>query len=195
MIFFTADPHFGHKNVIKYCDRPYQDVEEMDEALLENSNSVVTVNDILYVIGDVAFLNRKETVKICQRWNGQKRLIYGNHDLKFPPKFWIEEAGFVEAHKLGYGETLDRRLQSDSAYLDCSMSHYPLREALGAYDDRAHLLPHAPEQASGLVLLHGHVHEKWHIKGKMLNVGVDVNNMTPISLPQVCRLVKSMYVN
>ena len=53
--FFIADCHFGHKNIIKYCDRPYSSVEEMDETILNNINKTVFPSDTLYILGDFTF--------------------------------------------------------------------------------------------------------------------------------------------
>ena len=55
MIYFTADTHFGHNNVIQFCDRPFASVEEMDEAMIQNWNERVTGNDTVYILGDMFF--------------------------------------------------------------------------------------------------------------------------------------------
>lgn len=78
-MFFTADTHFGHTNIIKYCNRPFSSIEEMDEILIENWNKIVTKKDIIYHLGDVAFRNAEQYVK---KLNGQIHLITGNHDRK-----------------------------------------------------------------------------------------------------------------
>ena len=54
MIYFTSDPHYGHANIIRYCQRPYASVEAMDAALIANWNRVVTAEDTVYVLGDVS---------------------------------------------------------------------------------------------------------------------------------------------
>ena len=55
MIYFTADTHFGHYNVIRFCDRPFASAEEMDEAMIQNWNDRVTGNDTVYILGDMFF--------------------------------------------------------------------------------------------------------------------------------------------
>ena len=50
MTYFTADTHFGHQNVIRFCDRPWQTAEEMDEAMIERWNDRVRNNDTIYIL-------------------------------------------------------------------------------------------------------------------------------------------------
>lgn len=76
-IFVVSDTHFNHKNIIRYSDRPFDSVEEMNEALVDNWNSVVTPQDKAYHLGDVIF---GKDYSILKRLNGKKRLIVGNHD-------------------------------------------------------------------------------------------------------------------
>lgn len=78
--FFIADTHFGHKAIIDYENRPYCSVEEMDEALIANWNSVVKKQDKVYLLGDLSFYGDKETEKIVHRLKGMKYLVLGNHD-------------------------------------------------------------------------------------------------------------------
>ena len=79
-IFLIGDCHFGHRNIIKYCNRPFKDVADMTEKLIKNWNSVVGNNVIVYVVGDFALCGKQKIIEICQRLNGRKRLILGNHD-------------------------------------------------------------------------------------------------------------------
>lgn len=78
--FYIADLHFGHKNVLKYDNRPFFTVEEMDKTMIENWNRVVEVNDTVYVLGDIAWYDYKRTIEIMRQLNGEKILIKGNHD-------------------------------------------------------------------------------------------------------------------
>jgi calcineurin-like phosphoesterase family protein len=198
MDYFTSDTHFNHKNIIKYCsrgafnnlpefaggtERLFNDVEEMNEHLVERWNSTVTDNDRIYHLGDVAFGNKDEAIKICNRLKGHMILVYGNHDLKCKDEYWLR-AGFQEVHRLGYGKTL---LYENDGW-EFQLSHYPYRKDLTEYDDREYLHFHAPEQdslSSGKVLLHGHVHTQWKTRGNMVNVGVDVWNYRPVSIASI----------
>ena len=80
MIYFTADTHFGHANIIKFCNRPFSDVHEMNEYMIAAWNERVCDNDTIFIIGDMFFksdINPEETLFSLK---GKKRLIIGNHD-------------------------------------------------------------------------------------------------------------------
>ena len=79
-VFLIGDCHFGHKNIIRYCNRPFKDVDDMTENLIKLWNNVVGNNDIVYVVGDFALCGKNKIIEIGQRLNGRKRLIMGNHD-------------------------------------------------------------------------------------------------------------------
>lgn len=86
MIFFTADTHFGHNNVIRFCDRPFSSAAEMDEVMIRNWNARVTGGDTVYILGDM-FFRSTNAEEILQRLKGKKRLIVGNHDGSWMTKF------------------------------------------------------------------------------------------------------------
>ena len=80
MIFFTSDHHFYHTNIIKYCNRPFQSVEEMNEEMVKRWNSVVNPGDTVYYLGDFSLAKRPVEVFV-PRLNGEKHFIMGNHDV------------------------------------------------------------------------------------------------------------------
>ena len=92
MYFFTSDEHYGHKNIIKYCNRPFRDVEEMDEKLIELHNSVVREGDIVIHAGDFTLRKDKRYIEsIISRLNGSHIFLKGSHDLWLPddtPYIW-----------------------------------------------------------------------------------------------------------
>ena len=68
-IFFTSDPHYGHRNILNFCNRPFKDTKEMEKALIENWNSVVGDNDIAFILGDVMwFEGRNDCKKVLEQY-------------------------------------------------------------------------------------------------------------------------------
>lgn len=103
--FVCADLHFFHKNIIRYENRPFADVEDMNRQLIQNWNRVVKKEDIVYVLGDVSFAGSKPTRDVITQLNGRKMLIMGNHDRSRSPAKW-RDLGFewVSPHPVLIGE-------------------------------------------------------------------------------------------
>jgi calcineurin-like phosphoesterase family protein len=80
MIFFTADLHFGHANIIKHCNRPFATAEEMDAVLTQKWNATVGQKDEVYILGDFTMRPAMESHRYLAPLNGRKYLIRGNHD-------------------------------------------------------------------------------------------------------------------
>lgn len=89
-IFVISDHHFNHKNIIRYCNRPFSSVKQMNEVMIERWNNVVDKNDLVFHLGDFALGNRESIRKIRQRLNGTIILLKGNHDYKID-----EDCGFI----------------------------------------------------------------------------------------------------
>ena len=91
MNYYISDTHWSHANVIKFDNRPFNSIEEMDKALIDNWNSVVTDKDTVYILGDMFWCKGDEAIKILEQLKGRKRLIKGNHcrihDNKFKKHF------------------------------------------------------------------------------------------------------------
>ena len=88
--YVIADTHFGHQNIIKYCNRPFRDVEEMDAKLIEFWNSIVHPDDFVYVLGDFTLSRRMVVIQsLVTKLTGKKILIMGNHDSR-KPKDYVE---------------------------------------------------------------------------------------------------------
>ena len=80
-LFFTSDTHFGHERIIQYCNRPFKDAAEMNEALIRNWNAVVPPDGTVFHLGDFAMgMDQDRTVGILSRLNGTIYLVAGNHD-------------------------------------------------------------------------------------------------------------------
>ena len=80
--YFLADTHFGHENALAFDNRPFQTIEEHDRALMENWNGAVGLDDEVFILGDISWLNASKTIEIVKVLNGIKHLIVGNHDKK-----------------------------------------------------------------------------------------------------------------
>lgn len=81
-IFFTSDLHFYHENIIRFCNRPFSSVNEMNEKLIDNWNKTVTDDSIIFVLGDVCFGSSSNWNSCLSALKGKKILILGNHDMK-----------------------------------------------------------------------------------------------------------------
>ena len=168
MIYFTSDSHFNHQNIIKYCNRPFASVEEMNEALIANWNSVVKPEDTVYVLGDF-ILGQANTVEIIlSRLNGTVILVRGNHDTR--TKLQEYERLGIEVKDIAYVPYKGR-------YFICC--HFPIASE--------EFIKMVIEDNSEVVNLYGHIHEKapkGYVNGTY-HVGVDTNNFTPISIEQI----------
>src|SRR5689334_18170901 len=79
-IFFTSDTHFGHANIIKYCNRPHKDVYEMNQDIVTLWNHVVPEDGIVFHLGDFALADSKTIRHVYDSLHGKKYLLWGNHD-------------------------------------------------------------------------------------------------------------------
>ena len=111
-IFLIGDTHFSHFNIIKYCNRPFDDAKQMNEELIKNWNSVVSKHDIVYVLGDFALCGKEEIIKVTQQLNGRKRLILGNHD----------KASLETYYRAGFEYVYNHPIILEDFYI---LSHYP----------------------------------------------------------------------
>lgn len=87
MYYFTSDEHYWHKNIIKYCNRPFSSVEEMNNTLIENHNRIVKKNDTTIHAGDFSFKKEAKTQDIIRQLNGNHIFLKGSHDK------WLKEKG------------------------------------------------------------------------------------------------------
>jgi len=94
MIYIISDTHFNHKNIITYENRPFNSIEEMNNAMIKRWNLVVKPNDIVYHLGDVGLGQESLLKEIIPSLNGHKILVRGNHDKK--SKNFYLDCGFEE---------------------------------------------------------------------------------------------------
>ena len=167
-VFLTSDLHFGHENIIKYCDRPYDSPEEMNRALIENWNSVVQPGDLVYNLGDLTMHRKKQGIQylgeILPQLNGRHVLILGNHDYLRP--FEYVELGIEPVHT---------------------------SLVIGKF-----ILAHDPAIATAIprdmLMFCGHVHDtfrKLSSPKKILNVGCDIWDYAPIPWEAAVRYINA----
>lgn len=156
-VFFTSDLHFGHKNIIPYCNRPFDSVSDMDAALIRAWNERVGPEDTVYVLGDFAFESAAKARAALQQLAGRKVLIRGNHD-----KNNTLADGWAEMH-----DALQIKVNGVPLYLH----HYPLRDWPGKWQ--------------GTVHLYGHVHGSLDPIPGSMDVGVDTWGGAPVTLDEV----------
>ncbi|GGF80424.1 metallophosphatase [Paenibacillus albidus] len=156
-VFFTSDHHFGHKLIIDFESRPFTDVEQMNESMIESWNAVVGKADKVFHLGDFSFLGKEATQTIVSRLNGYKTLILGNHDRGRSRSWWLD-AGFdeVSEHPLIY---------KDFFFL----SHEPM-----------YMNKHMP-----YVNVHGHIHGQKYEGKNYFNICVEHWNYTPLTFEQI----------
>lgn len=94
MVYFISDPHFGHKAILRYENRPFDTVEQMDEEMITRWNMQIKKEDTVFMLGDFSLYSRKKTEEITRRLRGKKILILGNHDTRSPS--WYRSCGFFE---------------------------------------------------------------------------------------------------
>lgn len=187
MIFFSSDHHFGHNNIIQYCNRQFRSVEEMNDAMVEYWNETVTPNDEVYYLGD--FSLRYEYFKMfCPRLKGKIFFVPGNHDQCWGKSSWTEEkrATRIKMYEDCGVAVLPKILTKNFEGTHFVLSHLPYGGARET--DERDFGKHHPKD-EGSYLLHGHVHNAWKKNGRQINVGADVWNFRPVSLKQIHELI------
>jgi len=175
-VFFTSDTHFTHANIIRFCSRPFKNVEEMDETMIANWNRVVGENDIVFHLGDFCMGGSAKWTNVLNRLNGKIYLIIGNHDMKN-----LKQSCSDRFEKVAMQMYIE--VDKQKIYLN----HCPFLCYGGAYRDTWQLF--------------GHVHTNKNNTGidaprlEMLfptqyDVGVDNNNFTPVSFEQVKAIIQ-----
>lgn len=189
MIYFTSDPHYYHLNVIKYCNRPFSSVEEMNEMLIKNWNDVVTPDDTVYCLGDFSMAFRPVEA-FSHRLSGTKYLVPGNHDFchSYHKKSRSEENRKVWIQKYvnhGWIVLPEQTTLDIPGVATVNMCHHPYELTHEADDKYEKWRPHD----DGRWLLCGHVHQNWKVINRMINVGVDVWDFKPVSVEDISKII------
>lgn len=206
--WYTADLHLGHERIIELCARPFSSVTEMNEAIITRWNERVEPEDTVWVLGDVALGPIEESLGLISRLNGYLILVAGNHDRCFAGYGTARQrAGWVERYRAagfrgvatgaaiatGRGQPLRHALRREfgGPVVECvTLSHFPRwgEPTFGRPDRFAQYRPPAAKGADQW-LLHGHVHNRWTINGRQINVGVDVWDFAPVSASEICSII------
>lgn len=175
MFFFTSDLHFDHKNIIKYCNRPFESVEEMNETIISNFNKTVRSKDTCYILGDIMMYNTEHARECLSRLHGNIYLVRGNHDPEW------QDDGTV----FGWIKDYFKLRWDHQKFILC---HYPFISWDGMEKGSYHL--------------HGHQHNKpdYNIEQRAANikrydVGVDANGFKPVSIERIIAFFKEDMIN
>ncbi len=178
-IFFCSDTHISHINILKYVNRPFADIHEMNRELVRRWNSVVSADDTVYHLGDVAFGSVKTAEEVLFSLNGKIVLVAGNHDrrLKKTDALRARFEKIVDYYELKHEGESERIV----------LSHFPHM----AWNESHH----------GALHFHGHSHS---VPGRVLtgtslrcDVGVDNFDFTPRQLWEIKERMKTypLHVN
>ena len=184
-MFFTSDTHFAHENIIKYCKRPFRDVEENDEELIYRWNAKVPEDGIVFHLGDVAFGDHDRVDNILKQLHGTIYLVIGNHD-------WRR---IVNQHKWRF-ELMTQQINMKIGKRHVILNHYPMLAFSGAW-----------RGVDATYQLFGHVHTSPYTdegldqaRMKMLftsqyDVGVDNNGFAPVSWKEVDQIINNQMMS
>lgn len=193
--YFTSDWHIGHKNVLNFDNRPFDNLEEMHEALIRNYNNTVPKHGVCYFLGDMGLCSHGLLGSVVNRLNGIKVLIRGNHDGKLQSMY-----------NAGFDAVLEKGQFSIGKHI-VTMSHCPLygvyREdttgMIGAgsgenwHKENKHRHKYSFDDF-GQFHLHGHIHspnggKSKKILGRQFDVGVVANNYKPVKIGEIQKWV------
>jgi calcineurin-like phosphoesterase family protein len=163
--WFISDEHYGHEKIIKYCNRPFSSIEEMDETLISNHNSVVKEKDITIHAGDFTLWKNVEGIykKYINRLNGTHIFLKGSHD------YWISWKGSQQIW--------ERNIFVDRKKYYFVVCHYAMKRWAKSHYNSIHLF--------------GHSHGNLEPIGKQWDIGVDNNNFFPLSDVQIINIMEN----
>lgn len=183
MRWFTSDLHVGHLRINELAQRPFSSVDEMDQAIVDRWNSVVSTQDIVYVLGDVALGKIDLSLARISQMNGHKVLVPGNHDRVFSGN----KSAYIQRFWPVYHRVFSQIWPEQSLFMMRSgrvvrLCHFPLYGDSGVNDRYVDKRP----PVSRTPLLHGHTHRKEKISGPLsFHVGVDAHDFTPVSEDEI----------
>lgn len=165
-VWFISDLHLNHRNIIPYCARPFESVEEMNEVLIENWNKRVKNGQRVFCLGDFALCERDKIIELGQRLNGRKILVFGNHD-----------GASIESYRLAGFEQVSRY---PLLFGNLMLSHTPLSWC-PYVNVHGHIHNKRIEDCTDLYK---------GILANYINVSADVTNFAPIELEELVVKIK-----
>lgn len=196
-IYFTSDMHFGHRNVIRFCNRPFADEKEMAQGLIKNWNDKVKPNDFVFSLGDFSwFTGRHQVKKLIEQLHGKKYLVPGNH-CKEGMYELVDDPNFHECSDTVVlyvrGQEGDPRFADKKVY-EIVLNHYPLScYSHSDYENCYQFFGHIHSQSGTPLTEFG---KEIPIKtGKQMDVGTDRWGYAPIDLFDAIRAAKVYPIN
>lgn len=180
MIYFTADFHFWHTNIIKFCSRPFKDTEEMNRVLIDNYNSTITDQDTVYILGDFSMASFSWQRSLLNKMNGKKILVRGNHD-----------RSTKQCLEMGFESVTNGPLDIEYKNIKFRLSHYPFAPSVPT-DYPVKFLDRRPKREGCDWLLCGHCHVSWKTLENMINIGVDQWSFRPVSFDEIVGYVGNL---
>lgn len=165
MIYYISDTHFGDERIMKLCHRPFASVEEMDKTIIDNWNARVSKDDLVYVLGDIAF--NDDHAEIFFRLNGEKILLLGNHDKD------------LKIDKLKCFRQIDKLITIKDMGRSVCLCHYPMISFENSIYGGYHVFGH----------IHNNVNDvAFNLQKQVANIfncGVDENDFEPKTLDEL----------
>lgn len=163
--WFSSDYHLDHKNILKYDNRPFENIEDMNEEIIKNHNSLVTNDDNFYFLGDFSF-NNYRTEEFLKRLNGNKFFIKGNHDKRETIALYKKYGFFLGGHA-------EIRIEN----IDITLCHYAMRVWNKSHHGAFHLYGHShgslPDDPNSL----------------SFDIGCNIWNYKPLEFKEIKRLM------
>ena len=168
MNYYISDMHMGHKNVLKFDDRPFQSVEEMNETLIVNWNKKVTDEDDVWILGDFCYRSEKDPSFYLKQLKGKKHLIIGNHD-----KVTVNTDS-----ALNYFDSVERLKHIKDREYNVILCHFPLADWNAKHRGSYHVYGHIHNNKD-------EVYEFMKQQERALNAGCMINNYEPVTLEEL----------
>jgi calcineurin-like phosphoesterase family protein len=173
-IWFTADTHFGHKNICELAQRPFRSAEEHDAVLISNWNELVQPQDTVYHLGDFALAKRDYMLEVRRKLHGDICILLGNHDSEIEKPAVRDQFHFVKDLYF-----FKQKVEGREDKVRIHLCHYPM--------------VHWCESHHGTWHLHGHCHGELPDDPTLLriDIGVDCNGFQPVRLENVIAIMEN----